>query len=334
MTRLHLLAICGALAFAPALAFAADMPVAYPPQEGVAQFPAPADGVPVGQEGVTGKLVRYAVADSNLPAHGTASRIKDIAQLQSARDNQLIGYGLVIGLAGLRATACATRLLPSSRSAPCLRISASRSEGGRARAKNVAAVIVTANMPPFVQSGARIDVSVSSLGDATSLAGGTLVMTPLKAADGEIYAVAQGPVIFRLFRSRPGRGADPGRSDRRPRSQRRDHRAPGGCELRQPVDIDPAAAEMPISPPPSGSPTPSMPIPACASADASRRSRIHARSSFASRRTFRRPDSMPRSRTWSSRPTRRRASSSTNAPAPSSSAATCGSRASPSATAR
>lgn len=73
------------------------------------------------------------------------------------------------------------------------------SEGGRTRAKNVAAVIVTANMPPFVQSGARIDVSVSSLGDATSLQGGTLIMTPLKAADGEIYAVAQGPVFVSGF---------------------------------------------------------------------------------------------------------------------------------------
>ena len=72
-------------------------------------------------------------------------------------------------------------------------------EGGQARVKNVAAVIVTANLPPFVQSGSRIDVAVSSLGDAESLAGGTLIMTPLKAADGEIYAVAQGPVFISGF---------------------------------------------------------------------------------------------------------------------------------------
>jgi flagellar P-ring protein precursor FlgI len=72
-------------------------------------------------------------------------------------------------------------------------------EGGQARAKNVAAVIVTANLPAFVQSGARVDVSVSSLGDATSLNGGTLVMTPLKAADGQIYAVAQGSVSVSGF---------------------------------------------------------------------------------------------------------------------------------------
>ncbi|RUY21718.1 flagellar basal body P-ring protein FlgI, partial [Mesorhizobium sp. M7A.F.Ca.CA.001.13.2.1] len=72
-------------------------------------------------------------------------------------------------------------------------------EGGSARAKNVAAVIVTANMPPYVQSGARIDIDVSSMGDATSLSGGTLIMTPLKAADGEIYAVGQGSVIVSGF---------------------------------------------------------------------------------------------------------------------------------------
>src|SRR5690606_33021894 len=72
-------------------------------------------------------------------------------------------------------------------------------QGGASRSKNVAAVIVTANMPPFVQSGARIDVSVASLGDATSLAGGTLVMTPMRAPDGEIYAVAQGAVIVSGF---------------------------------------------------------------------------------------------------------------------------------------
>jgi flagellar P-ring protein precursor FlgI len=81
----------------------------------------------------------------------------------------------------------------------------------RARAKNVAAVIVTANLPAFVEGGSRIDVSVSSLGDATSLQGGTLVMTPLRAADGEIYAVAQGSVVVSGFsaraRPKPSRAA-------------------------------------------------------------------------------------------------------------------------------
>ncbi|MEQ1954276.1 flagellar basal body P-ring protein FlgI [Mesorhizobium sp. CN2-181] len=130
--------------------------------------------------------------------HLTTARIKDIAQLQSSRDNQLIGYGLVIGLKG---TGDGLRNAPFTEQSirAMLENLGIASEGGRSRAKNVAAVIVTANLPPFVQSGARIDVSVSSLGDATSLQGGTLVMTPLKAPNGEIYAVAQGSVFVSGF---------------------------------------------------------------------------------------------------------------------------------------
>ncbi len=126
------------------------------------------------------------------------ARIKDIAQLQGARDNQLVGYGLVIGLNG---SGDGLRNSPFTEQSirAMLENLGIASEGGRARAKNVAAVIVTANLPPFVQSGSRIDVSVSSLGDATSLQGGTLIMTPLKAANGEIYAVAQGSVSISGF---------------------------------------------------------------------------------------------------------------------------------------
>ena len=129
---------------------------------------------------------------------GPISRIKDIADLQSARDNQLVGYGLVIGLQG---TGDSLRNSPYTEQSirAMLENLGIALEGGRARAKNVAAVIVTANLPAFVESGARIDVSVSSLGDATSLAGGTLVMTPLKAADGQIYAVGQGSVSVSGF---------------------------------------------------------------------------------------------------------------------------------------
>ena len=118
--------------------------------------------------------------------------------LQSARDNQLVGYGLVIGLQG---TGDSLRNSPYTEQSirAMLENLGIALEGGRARAKNVAAVIVTANLPAFVESGARIDVSVSSLGDATSLNGGTLVMTPLKAADGQIYAVAQGSVFVAGF---------------------------------------------------------------------------------------------------------------------------------------
>ena len=127
-----------------------------------------------------------------------AVRIKDVATLQSARDNQLVGYGLVIGLQGTGDGLRSSPFTEQSMRAMLENLGVS-TRGGQSRAKNVAAVIVTANLPPFVQSGTRIDISVASMGDATSLAGGTLVMTPLRAPDGEIYAVAQGPVIVSGF---------------------------------------------------------------------------------------------------------------------------------------
>jgi flagellar P-ring protein precursor FlgI len=138
------------------------------------------------------------VTEGGLGQGGTVSRIKDIAQLQSSRDNQLVGYGLVIGLNG---SGDGLRNSPFTEQSirAMLENLGIATEGGQSRAKNVAAVIVTANLPPFVQPGSRIDVSVSSLGDATSLQGGTLIMTPLKAADGDIYAVAQGSVIVSGF---------------------------------------------------------------------------------------------------------------------------------------
>lgn len=136
---------------------------------------------------------------SEIPAStGPVSRIKDIATLQSARDNQLVGYGLVIGLQGSGDSLRNSPYTEQSIRAMLENLGIAL-EGGRARAKNVAAVVVTANLPAFVEAGARIDVNVSSLGDATSLTGGTLVMTPLKAADGQIYAVAQGTVSVSGF---------------------------------------------------------------------------------------------------------------------------------------
>lgn len=146
----------------------------------------------------TARMFQVAPAPGNLPPGQIAARIKDVAQLQSARDNQLVGYGLVIGLAGSGDTLRNSPFTEQSIRAMLENLGIA-TEGGSARARNVAAVIVTANMPPFVQSGARIDATVSSMGDATSLAGGTLIMTPLKAADGEIYAVGQGPVIVSGF---------------------------------------------------------------------------------------------------------------------------------------
>ncbi|RUY66833.1 flagellar basal body P-ring protein FlgI [Mesorhizobium sp. M7A.F.Ca.CA.001.13.1.1] len=146
----------------------------------------------------TSRMFRVSTGPSSLPPGQVASRIKDIAQLQSSRDNQLVGYGLVIGLAGSRDSLRNSPFTEQSIRAMLENLGIA-TEGGSARAKNVAAVIVTANMPPYVQSGARIDIDVSSMGDATSLSGGTLIMTPLKAADGEIYAVGQGSVIVSGF---------------------------------------------------------------------------------------------------------------------------------------
>jgi flagellar P-ring protein FlgI len=147
---------------------------------------------------IRGLALALAVLAGAVAPAFSASRIKDIATLQAARDNQLVGYGLVIGLQGSGDSLRNSPFTEQSIRAMLENLGIA-TEGGRARAKNVAAVIVTANLPAFVQSGSRIDVNVSSLGDAMSLGGGTLVMTPMRAADGEIYAVAQGPVFISGF---------------------------------------------------------------------------------------------------------------------------------------
>jgi flagellar P-ring protein FlgI len=129
-----------------------------------------------------------------------ASRVKDIAFVQNSRDNQLIGYGLVIGLQGTGDGIRNSPFTEQSIRAMLENLGISTAVGS-ARTKNVAAVIVTATLPPYARSGARIDVSVSSLGDSTSLAGGTLIETQLKGADNEVYAVAQGSLIVSGFKA-------------------------------------------------------------------------------------------------------------------------------------
>ncbi|RNF36178.1 flagellar basal body P-ring protein FlgI [Paracoccus methylarcula] len=121
-------------------------------------------------------------------------RIKDIANFDGVRGNDLIGYGLVVGLDG---TGDSLRNAPFTEEmlAGLLERLGVNVTDDALRSKNVAAVVVTAALPPFARSGSRIDVGVSAIGDAQSLLGGTLVMTPLKAADGDIYAVAQGSII-------------------------------------------------------------------------------------------------------------------------------------------
>ncbi|SDE99350.1 flagellar basal body P-ring protein FlgI [Sporolituus thermophilus] len=129
-----------------------------------------------------------------VPAGAMAAgvRIKDVAKVQGVRSNQLVGYGLVIGLAG---TGDSTKNLATMQSiANMLRTFGVTVTPAQLQAKNVAAVMVTASLPPFVKPGDTIDITVSSLGDAKSLQGGTLLQAPLRAANGLVYAVAQGPL--------------------------------------------------------------------------------------------------------------------------------------------
>ncbi|MDP0929612.1 flagellar basal body P-ring protein FlgI [Paracoccus onubensis] len=123
-----------------------------------------------------------------------AVRIKDVADFDGVRGNDLVGYGLVVGLDG---TGDSFRNAPFTEEllSGLLERLGTNVTNDALRSKNVAAVVVTAELPPFARSGSRIDVGVSTIGDAKSLLGGTLVMTPLKAADGNIYAVAQGSLI-------------------------------------------------------------------------------------------------------------------------------------------
>lgn len=126
-----------------------------------------------------------------------AIRIKDIASLEGVRDNQLIGYGLVVGLNG-SGDSDQTKFQTQSVVSMLERMGVTTSASD-IKVKNVAAVIVTAILPPFSKQGNRLDVLVSSLGDAKSIAGGNLVMTPLKGADNQVYAVAQGSVLTNSF---------------------------------------------------------------------------------------------------------------------------------------
>jgi flagellar P-ring protein precursor FlgI len=123
----------------------------------------------------------------------SASRIKDIADFEGVRDNMLVGYGLVVGLNGTGDSLNRSIFTRESLIGMLERLGVNARDTAL-RTNNVAAVMVTATLPPFARQGTRIDVTVSALGDAKSLLGGTLVVTPMLGADGEVYAVAQGSV--------------------------------------------------------------------------------------------------------------------------------------------
>ncbi|MGY2047708.1 flagellar basal body P-ring protein FlgI [Methylobacterium sp. JK268] len=126
------------------------------------------------------------------------TRIKDIATLQGVRDNQLVGYGLVTGLQGSGDTLRNAQFTEQSLQSMLDRMGVNVRDRNL-RTRNVAAVMVTADLPPYATVGSRIDVTVTSLGDATSLKGGTLLMTALSGGDGQVYAAAQGPMAVSGF---------------------------------------------------------------------------------------------------------------------------------------
>lgn len=129
---------------------------------------------------------------------GAQTRIKDLVEVEGVRANQLLGYGLVVGLKGSGDRLQNSPFTQQSLEGMLERLGVNIT-GLNVRTRNIAAVMVTAELPPFPRQGSRLDVSISTMGDATSLQGGNLVATPLMGADGRIYAVAQGPVAISGF---------------------------------------------------------------------------------------------------------------------------------------
>jgi flagellar P-ring protein precursor FlgI len=143
-------------------------------------------------------FLAYTLANSSL----AASRLKDLVDIEGVRENQLVGYGLVVGLAGTgdrQQTVFSNQSLTNVLERMGISVSPTL-----IRVKNTAAVMVTATLPPFAQPGQRIDVTAAAIGDAANLQGGILILTSLRGADGQVYAVAQGPVVTGGFAA--GRG--------------------------------------------------------------------------------------------------------------------------------
>lgn len=151
----------------------------------------------------TERLIRALVALAALlasaalwwPAPAQAARLKEIAAVQGVRSNPLVGYGLIVGLDGTGDQTTSAPFTTQSLNAMLQQMGVTVPPGASMQLKNVAAVMVTAQLPPFAQPGQTVDVVVSSLGNAKSLRGGTLIATPLKGADGQIYALAQGNLV-------------------------------------------------------------------------------------------------------------------------------------------
>ena len=133
-----------------------------------------------------------------------AERVKDLASIAGVRNNQLVGFGLVVGLNG---TGDKTKFTGQSLRTMLRELGVTLPPGVDPGSKNVAAVAIHADLPPFIKPGQTIDITVSSLGDAKSLRGGSLIMTPLKGADGQVYAMAQGNLVVGGFGAEAGDGS-------------------------------------------------------------------------------------------------------------------------------
>jgi flagellar P-ring protein precursor FlgI len=151
-----------------------------------------------GRTVLTAAVVTLAVFMMTAQALAATSRIKDIVTFEGVRDNMLVGYGLVVGLDGTGDTLRNSPFTQQSLESMLERLGVNTRDENM-KTENVAAVMVTANLAAFTRQGSRIDINVSSMGDAEDLKGGTLLVTPLMAADGEVYAVAQGPVQIAGF---------------------------------------------------------------------------------------------------------------------------------------
>jgi flagellar P-ring protein precursor FlgI len=173
-------------------------------------------------------IVLGALVVLSVTAH--AERIKDLANVSGARSNQLIGYGLVVGLDGTGDQTTQTPFTTQSLQSMLSQLGVNLPAGVNLQLKNVAAVMVTAQLPPYVQPGQLLDVTVSSLGNAKSLRGGTLLMTPLKGANGQIYAMAQGNVAI------AGAGASAGGSKTQI-NQLNAGRVPNGATVERSVPV-------------------------------------------------------------------------------------------------
>src|SRR3712207_4417837 len=144
------------------------------------------------------RIIVLALACLFASASLASTRIKDVATVQGVRDNQILGYGLVVGLQGTGDTLRNSQFTEQSLQSMLDRMGVNVRDVNL-RTRNVAAVIVTADLPPFVGAGSRIDVTVTSMGDATSLKGGMLMLTALQGGDGQVYAVAQGAIAVSGF---------------------------------------------------------------------------------------------------------------------------------------